>query len=318
MRVCTLPWWKGVALAVVLAASASAWAAPTGYAINSRGYDLDSSRVAALWAVDLATGEATYVGWTGRDYFIDIEGLGFDADGRLYGADDSEDTLVRISTKSGNAAPVGGARGNMQIPAGAHMDFGLTFTCQGDLLISSSGQQELYWADLETGKLTSIGSLGVPIVDMASVGDRVFGIGLGTDGQGNALAPNLYEINTELPAAELIGPLTGASPYIQAGLAADEHGQLWAITDRNSIPPSTDRLPSEILRIDPATGAATPVSETIVGVESLAITGPGSCDLDVIGAQAQSVPVLSPRAMTLLGTLVLILAYGPLRRMAAS
>src|SRR5699024_2730337 len=187
MRVCTLPWWKGVALAVAFAASATAWAAPTGYAINSKGYDLDNSRVAALWAVDLATGKADYVGWTGRDYFIDIEGLGFDAQGRLYGADDSEDTLVRISTKTGNAAPVGGARGHMGAPAGAPMDFGLTFTCRGDLLISSSGKQELYRADLETGELTSIGSLGVAIVDMASIGERVFGIGLGTDDQGNAL-----------------------------------------------------------------------------------------------------------------------------------
>lgn len=319
MRVGTFPWWKSVLLAVALAASASAWSDPTGYAINSRGYDLDSSRVAALWAIDLATGDAAYVGWTGRDYFIDVEGLAFDSEGRLYGADDSEDTLIRISSESGNAAPVGGSLRNMQIPGGAHMDFGLTFTCKGDLLVSSSGTQELYRADIDSGELTLIGRLGAPIVDMATIGDRVFGIGLGTDDQGNALAPNLYEIDVESPAAELIGPLgRGASPYIQAGLAADESGQLWAITDRNSIPPSTDRLPSEILRIDPTSGAATRVAETIVGIESLAITGPGDCDRGVADGQARPVPVLSIQALGILGLMMLAMAVGPLRRLAAS
>lgn len=318
MRVSTPLCWRSVVLVVILAASASAWAQPVGYSINSRGNFQDSSRVFALWRIDLATGAETYVGWTGQGDFIDIEGLAFDSEGRLYGADDSENTLVRIGTESGNAIPVGGAARNMGVPTGVSMDFGMTFTCEGRLLVSSAGEESLFLADVETGELESLGGLGVPIVDMAAIGSTVYGIGLGTDGDGNELTPNLYRIDPDAPAAELIGPLGDqASPYNQAGLAADEDGTLWAITDRNRVSNSSSELPSEILRIDPASGEATLVAETIVGIESLAIGPTGDCGRGT-PPQASAVPTLSMPVLGLFALLVMAAAAVSLRRLTVS
>lgn len=318
MRVRTPLCWRSVVLVVALTASAFAWAQPYGYSINSRGDFVDDSRVWALWRIDLSTGAEEYIGWTGRGDFIDIEGLAFGPDNRLYGAEDSTHTLVRIGTQTGNAIAVGGSDRNMGIPTGTSMDFGMTFTCEGELLVSSAGTQQLFRGDLDTGELAPIGELDVPIVNMAVLGDRVFGIGLGTDGNGNPLTPNLYEIDPSAPSAELIGPLgSEASPYIQAGLAADEQGRLWAITDRNSVPPSLDQRPSEILRIDPETGQATRVAETIVGIESLAIAPPGACDRGT-PAEASAIPVLSRPGIWALSLLVLALAAAPLRRLTAN
>ena len=279
MRALTLP-LRCVLLVVMLTASGLACAQPFGYSINSRGDFTDNSLVFALWRIDLATGEEHYIGWTGRGDYVDIEGLAFSPDHRLYGADDSTNTLVRIGTESGNAIPVGGAANNMGVPLGTSMDFGLTFTCDGDLLASAAGPGELYWADPETGLLSLIGNLGLPIVDLASIGETIYGIGLGTDREGHKGIPNLYRIDPTTASAELIGALgSEASPYKQAGLAADQDGNLWAITDRNRIfgDNDTQARPSEILRIDPETGRATKIAETIVGIESLAITSPGAC-----------------------------------------
>lgn len=312
-------WWRSVLLAVLVMAGSLAWAQPYGFAINSRGNFQDDSKVFALWRINLATGAEEYIGWTGRGEFIDIEGIAFDPDGRLYGAEDSTHTLVRIGTETGNAVPVDGSSRNMGIPTGTSMDFGMTFTCEGELLVSSAGTQELYRADLETGALELIGSLDAPIVDMATIGETIYGIGLGTDGAGRSLAPSLYRIDPESSAAELIGPLgPEASRYIQAGLAADEDGELWAITDRNNVPPSTESLPSEILRIDPGSGRAVRVAETIVGIESLAIAPPGDCSRGAPAAQAPGIPVLSVAGLWTLALLMLVMAVGPLRRLGAS
>lgn len=289
MRALT-PLIRSVLLVVTLTASAVLWAQPYGYSINSRGNFTDSSLVFALWRIDLATGEETYIGWTGQGDFTDIEGLAFDSEGRLFGIDDDHNTLVRIGTSTGNAVAVDGTVGNTGIPIGTNMDFGLTFTCNGEMLVTSAGTHELFRGDPETGRLEAIGSLGLPIVDMASVGDQVYGIGKGTDGNGNVAIPNLYRIDPDGPSAELIGPLgSEVSPYIQAGLAADEDGQLWAITDRNRVFGSndTEAHPSEILRIDPATGQAEKVAETIVGIESLAIVPPASCDRNGGGGRGE-------------------------------
>lgn len=321
MRAGTPLCWRSVVLLVALASSAFAWAQPHGYAINSKGYDLDDSRVAALWRIDLSTGSEEYIGWTGRGEYIDIEGIAFGEEGRLYGADDATHTLVLIGTETGNAIPVGGSRSNMGLRVGPSMDFGLTFTCEGELLMSSAGTESLYRVDPGGGAVELVGDLGVPIVDLAVVGQTVYGLGLGTDEAGREAVPNLYRIDSSTAAAELIGPLgTQASRYIQAGLAADEEGWLWAITDRNSVPPSTDRLPSEILRIDPSSGEAVRVAETLVGIESLAISGPGSCDRGepLPGQYSVDIPAMSPAGLVLLCLVLLALALGRLRGRTAS
>ena len=292
MRASTLP-LRCVMLVVTLTASTLLCAQPYGYSINSRGNFSDDSRVFALWRINLSDGEAEYIGWTGRGDFIDIEGLAFSPDERLFGADDSTNTLVRIGTSTGNAIAVGGATGNTGIPAGTSMDFGLTFTCEGELLVSSAATSELFRADIDSGALEMIGDMGVRIVDLATIGNVVYGIGLGTDGNGNPVAPNLYRIDPADGSIELVGPLGDqAHPYNQAGLAADEEGQLWAITDRNRVfgDSDTQARPSDILRIDPDTGRAVRVAETIVGIESLAITPPGACDSDNGGERGPDDP----------------------------
>jgi hypothetical protein len=321
MRGFTLP-LRCVLLVVTLTASALLCAEPFGYSINSRGDFADDSRVFALWRINLASGEAEYVGWTGRGDFIDIEGLAFSSDQRLFGVDDSTNTLVRVGTETGNAAAVGGVTGNTGIPAGTSMDFGLTFTCDERLLVSAAATGQLFEADRETGALELLGDLGLPIVDLAVIGDTIYGLGLGTNRQGQTVIPNLYRIDLDGPVAELVGPLGGqVSPYNQGGLAADAEGQLWAVTDRNRVfgDSDTQARPSEILRIDSETGLATRVAETIVGLESLAIVPPGSCDSDSDfnedhdGIDAEPVPLLSGGGRWLMVLLLVGLAAWRLR-----
>ncbi|QOC22318.1 hypothetical protein IC757_15065 [Wenzhouxiangella sp. AB-CW3] len=322
MRASALP-WRSVLLTLIFMVSASAWAEPFGYSINSRGDFSDNSRVFALWRVNLVNGDAEYIGWTGRGDFIDIEGMAFSPDGRLFGADDNTNTLVRIGTSSGNAIAVGGRENNTGIPLGTSMDFGMTFTCDGRLLVSSAGTGELFHADEESGLLERIGDLGLPLVDLAVVGDQVYGLGLGTDRDGTTAVPNLYRVDAETASAELIGALgSAASPYNQAGLAADEDGQLWAITDRNRVfgDDDTEARPSEILRIDPETGRATRAAETIVGIESLAIGPPSQCDGDggrdvgMESDEVHAIPLMSDAGRWLLLLLLVLPAAWHLRR----
>lgn len=311
MRSFTLP-LRCVLLVVALATSASLLAQPHGYSINSRGDSTVDSEVFALWRINLATGEETYIGWTGREDFVDIEGIAFNAEGNLYGADDSTHTLVRIGTATGNAIPVGGSRSNMGVPLGTSMDFGMTFTCDDRLLVSSAGTHELFEGDIESGRLEVIGDMGLPIVDLASIGNVIFGIGLGSDDSGSPVIPNLYRVDPETATVELIGPLGDAvSPYNQAGLAADEEGRLWAITDRNRVfgERDTEANPSQILLIDPDTGQAQVMAETITGIESLAISSPLSCDArSGHFGQAHAIPVLSDTMRFVLMLSLLLLA----------
>ena len=83
---------------------------------------------------------------------------------------------------------------------------------------------------------------------------------------------------------------TSISKYDQAGLAFDADGNLWAITDRRIInDKSAANEPSEILRIDLETGAATHVWTTReVGFESLAIASPLACNTERTGRRSHS------------------------------
>lgn len=298
-------------LLLSIAASASVCAETIGFGVNSRGNATDSKLVNALWRINLQNGDVDYVGWTG---YLDLEALAMDLDGTLYGADDESKTLVRVSKVTGIAVPVGGVtnRNNMGLSLQPGMDFGMDFDCQGTAWVVSDVQQSLFQANMETGRLTRVGergSLGAPITDIAIRGQRVYGIGVGLTGSGSPAAPNLYRIDLDNATAELIGPLGSAvSPYNNAGLAFDEDGTLWAITDRRATPAGD--FGSEILRIDPETGVAERVAETIVGVESLAITTPAACDVDGDrGAPTDATPVsvLTPAWLVLLALLVLAL-----------
>jgi len=291
------------------------WAEPFGYSVNSRGVERDDRRVNALWQINLANGEAEYIGWT---TFLDVEALALSPDGILYGADDDTNTIVTISTTSGFAQPVGGAgnRSNTGLaPLNRTLDFGMTFTCHGDLFVVSDLEQSLFRADLETGRLElegAPGSLDAPITDLAVRGHEVFGIGVGLTASGDTAAPNLYRVNLEAATAELIGPLgEEAAPYNNAGLSFDENGVLWAITDRRGV--GGEDLPSQILRIDPSSGAATLQSESIIGLESLAAAPPALCDRAALMHPAYPIPVLSRAGLAVLILALLLFATLRLR-----
>jgi len=298
-----LPIIRASALIGLLAAGASVLAGPLGFGVNSRGNEEDSNRVDALWRIDLESGQAEYIGWTG---FFDLEALAVGPDGILYGADDESKTIVRVSRTSGLAAPIGGltGRGNMGVSVTDNFDFGMAFDCQGRAFVVSDTKQTLFEVDLDSGELTAIGqagSLGAPITDLAVYGQTIVGIGVGLDVNGDTVAPNLYRINLSDGTSELIGPLgAAASPYNNAGLEFDDSGVLWAITDRRAVPGGD--FPSEVLRIDPLTGEAEKVAETVVGIESLAIDTPAECSAGVGSPPGVPVPLMSG-----LGGVVLVL-----------
>lgn len=300
-----------LALALMLA-HAAAMAQPTGLAVNSRGFTAEED-IHVLWRVDLSNGEVERIGQTG---FIDMEGLALDADGTLYGADDDTKTLVTVNVNSGFSSPVGGLRSNMGIPLARPMDFGMTFTCSGELLVSSDTERSLFRASLETGRLQRIGqagSLDAPITDLASWGGQLYGIGqglAGEDGMFTTDAPNLYRIDPTNATTEFIGSLGEAVlPYANAGLAFDETGALWAITDRraNGIPD----IESEILRIDLETGRAQKTADAaLVGFESLAIAPPGGCDTPSGTLPDPAIiPVDDPRGLAILALLMLMASW---------
>lgn len=302
-------WCAG--LIVLWAVSASLCAEPIGFGVNSRGNQIDSQLVNALWRINLSNGDYDYVGWTG---YLDLEAIALDPDGTLYGADDESKTMVRVSQVSGFGTPIGGPANtnNMGKPLNQNLDFGMAFDCDGTAFVVSDVEQSLYQVNMETGRLNRVGQAGglaAPITDIAIRGNQVYGIGVGSPGtDGTPAAPNLYAVDLESATSQLIGPLGAqASQYNNAGLSFDADGVLWAITDRRAV--SGGDFPSEILRIDPASGLAEKVAETLVGVESLAVAPPGGCEPEeppeeVDGDDAVTVPLLSPMTLLLLALLL--------------
>lgn len=274
-----------VGLLTCCLAVTSAWAEPTGYSINS---DSPSGNADSLYRIDLATGEHTRIGAVQAFGIprIDVEGLAFAPDGTLYGVDDERRTLFPIDTTSG--AVFSGSEVTIDdLPLGGANDVGLTFACDENLYITSVIEQSVYKLDLD-GTLEVIGSegsLGVNISALAAYGNPVqlFGLGNGLDREQAVDAPNLYSIDLNTGAANLVGPLNLGNDYTEAGLAFDDEGQLWAITDRRAL----NNAPSQVMKIDKATGAASEVKTTTeTGFESLAITVPRGCETTGNGQDA--------------------------------
>jgi len=281
-----------IVIAVLVGLSSPASAQPYGYSVNSRGF-LPDDQMHLLWRVDLATGATEAIGPTGFDK---MEALALAPDGTLYGADDALNTLVTVNTNSGFSSPVGGITTNMGVPL-QNLDLGMTFACDGTLLVVSAAQQSLFSASLETGLLSRIGdagSLGVPITGIAARGNQLYGIGQGRDSTDQLVtaAPNLYRIDRESASAELIGPLGPAvAPYVNAGLDFDAEGRLWALTDRRDG--GQPNLFSQILEIDPASGQAVRVIDSdVVGFESLATAPAGACTPAIGAGTAEDLPMI--------------------------
>jgi hypothetical protein len=268
-----------VLLVLVSLFAINANGAPLAYSVNS---DSGSSNMDSLYQIDLATGEdlrkGELISVSIYDH-IDTEGLAFDSDNTLWGIDDNTLTLFPINTVSG-AIPFGEIIDVSTIfPSGGANDFGMTFSCDNSLYVTSVTTGTLYRIDLDAGSQEAIGALGTNISAIAAIGNptKLYGLGNGQFVNGDTDSPDLYSIDVSTGAATLIGPLgSEAGEYDQGGLAFDSDGTLWAITDRRTI----NNLPSQILRIDVDTGTATLVSTTgEVGFESLAIGPPTACSI---------------------------------------
>lgn len=268
---------KTIIFTLLIAFSASLTAAPDGYSINS---DSGSSFGDSLYRIDLATGQLTRLGFVRSlgQTRLDVEGLAFAPDGTLYGIDDESLKLFPLNTDNGQVlnseeVTVSG------IPGGGGNDFGMTFACDGNLYVTSASDQSLYRVALngQATRIGVVGSLGTKINGLAAWGNPVELYGL-SEGNLNGTGPSsLYSINLTDGTKTLQGQLSGGfAPFDQAGLAFDNSGQLWAITDRSQL---LTPLPSQILQVNKNNGAATVVSSTIgeTGFESLAITLPRGC-----------------------------------------
>jgi len=116
-----------------------------------------------------------------------------------------------------------------------------------DIALDSSGKlfgvdatSTLYSIDLATAVPTAIGTVGAPVNALT----------FGPDAKLYAAGSSLYTINTMTGLGTLVGPLSG---FVSEGdLAFDETGALFMTT-------TTDQL----VRVDPATGAATAVAATL-------------------------------------------------------
>jgi hypothetical protein len=274
--------YNALFLAATLFAS-SANGAPIAYSVNS---DSDNPQNEdGLYSIDLATGSHQRAGdlSAGIENRMDTEGLAFDMNGTLWGIDDDSRTMFPIDTLTG-AVDTQNEISVASFPIGGGNDFGMTFTCDNELYVTSVVTQTLYSVDMN-GTLTTIGSegaLGVNISALATYGNPVqlYGLGNGQLANGSTDSPNLYSIDLTTGVASEIGPLDQSDifKYLQAGLAFDSNGTLWAITDRRVVDGGIADLPSQVLQINTNTGAATLVSTTTeVGFESLAIAPPAAC-----------------------------------------
>lgn len=304
---------------LLAAASLSLAAAPVGYSINS---DSGSDNHDGLYRIDLGTGEETRIGTVQALLVpkLDVEGLAFSPDGTLYGVDD--ETLKLFPIDMGNAV----IDHNLEVEIAGltygNNDFGMTFACDGDLYVTSVAKQSLYRMGMD-GQVTPVGpegSLGVNISSLAALGNpvRLFGLGNGGAGASSKSNANLYEINVETGTATLIGALGSAvGPYAESGLAFDDSGKLWGITDRRPL-----FLPSQTMEIDIDTGLASNVRNTSEeGFESLAIAAPGNCNLtrDDNSLQGSSihapVPTMNVWTLALLSLLAAVTGLVYIRRL---
>lgn len=305
-----------------------AQAAPFGYTVNS---DSPGDDAFSLVRVDLATGDYTVIGPTG---YIDVEGLAFSADGVLYGVDDITKTLITINLETGQGTPVGSGNGNLGLPAGPGepRDFGLTFDADGTLWLSSDVTGQVWRVNPDTGvaqeamagtgaAVSASNGDGVKshatsrphLTGLAACGSDLYGISVGGE-------QRLYRIRRNPVSAEIVGALGAGLEFDDGGLAFDASGDLWGIADRSTYQPpgasEPDVLdqPSIIFRVDPRTGGASRVAETVIGVEALAIIAPGDC----LQEQAQAIPVPATRAgaLALLALALLGLGWRASRRAA--
>ena len=275
---------QAAVLAVSAAMALPAAAQPLAFAVSFN----------KLYQIDLASGQTTLIGETG---FNDVEGLAISPDGILYGIVDSTKTLITLNPQTGRGTAVGSGVGNTGLTGQGvgqfdALDFGLAFTCDGRLWASSDTTRKLWQIDPASGAAMSAANLGVQITGLGANGGGLFGLGAQGD-------EGLYRIDTETGAATKIGPLAANLTFADGGLDFDASGQLWAILDYR---PPDDNRPSDIVRVDLATGLSTTVSTTLPEMEGLAITAMTTCR----GPGGPALPVHSAVPATDLASRILL------------
>lgn len=269
---------------MLLASTASAQ--PFAYGINSDA-DVNADQ---LLRINLENGAATEIGAL-PGFLTDVEGLAFSPEGVLYAADNATKTLIRIDLGNAETELVDSRRQNLGFSTSTALDLGMTFNCSGELLMVAEQTQSLYRVDTETGQARVVGQsggLGDMMTAMASHGDQVFTLSAENNG--------LYRIDDVTGLAELVGRVENVD-IRDAGMAFDADGRLWAILDgSDSSLGSYD--PSLILELNPLNAEIISITETLTGIESLAISPPTSCD--IAGPMVMPVPATQPAGMIVL------------------
>jgi hypothetical protein len=187
---------------LLTALSASLSAAPVGYSVNS---DSGSEFSDGLYTIDLDTGQQIErIGTVQSNTLqrrIDVEGLAFAPDGKLYGVDDDSLKLFSISLENALVDP--STDYDISDLTSGNNDFGMTFACDGSLYVTSVADQSLYRLGLD-GQTQLVGGpdkggLGHNISALAAYGIPVqlYGLSNGTAGEEKTTAtPTLYSIDT--------------------------------------------------------------------------------------------------------------------------
>ena len=306
--------WRHLAVLAILSVATGANAQTVGYAA---GYD-------TLYRVTLETGAATAVGrfgavasGAGTVPISDVEGLAFSPRGELYAVSDAHDLLVTVDTATGQATVIGSlglrGQGGNQFD---NLDFGLAFTCDGRLWLSSDVSRELWRVDPATGATTLVGKIDQPVSGLASWNGELYGIGV-------LDRHNVYRIDTATAQATLVASLGTSFTVYDAGADFDAQGRLWITLDSLAPP---EGLPSvyreELTRVDIANGmldarVITGIGSgiNIVQMEALAIAPP-SCGNGGGTAATAAVPAQSPWALALMALALAGLGLFGLRRVA--
>lgn len=266
-----------------------------------------------LYSINLGTRQATYIGSAGNygnQPFGYLKGLSFDPSHTLYAISDSlsQKPLVTINTATGAAtfvAPLNVGSGTGQF--NVH-DFGATFSCSGQLWVSSATTNRLWKVDAARVTQQVGSSTGALITGLVARGETLYAAG----GRGNN---NFYRINTETGVAELIGPfgIPNSTWISSVSMSFDGQGTLWAVI--NYVPPSPGSSTvadwADLARINRSTGAVTilgpitgPERLRQIGMHGFAI-GPAPCPTGPDGGNGGTAPTMlpvgNPVALLLLG-----------------
>ncbi|MCB1583822.1 MAG: hypothetical protein R3E90_02200 [Marinicella sp.] len=287
---------------IFLAFSALSNAAVMAYSVADDNFQFPDHLV----LIDLETGEYSSKGKI-ADPYIALEGLAMSSNGTLYGADDNTKTLVQISVNEALAFPVANVDQNFGFGSPQEsFDFGMTFNCSNQLKMVVKHTGDLYNVNEMTGVASLIGNTGHNFTSIAAWGDDLFAVASGDF--------NLYKVDGDTAESELVGSLGDLGGDIElngSGMSFDEDGNLWLVINLRLSDP-LNPFPSRIFKVNPTTGAADFISETLVGIESLAIAGPVGCD-GFSGGSTVAVPATGIVATLLMSMLMLSLGLVALR-----